>query len=65
MSDGLQVAIVSGGFTVLVALIGWAARANKKDHDQNSHKLDLLLKGHDRIEGKIDGHIGDHARGDV
>ena len=65
MSDGLQVAIVSGGFTVLVALIGWAARMNKKDHDANSHKLDELLRGHDRIENKIDGHIGDHARGDV
>ena len=54
----MQVAIISGGFTVLVALIGWAARANRKDHGKTSDTLN-------RIEGKIDTHINDHARGDV
>ena len=58
MSDAVQVAIVSGGFTVLCALIGWAARANKKDHGETRDTLH-------RIEGKIDTHINDHARGDV
>ena len=58
MSDGVQVAIVSGGFTVLVALIGWAARATKKDHGETRDTLG-------RIESKIDTHINDHARGDV
>lgn len=65
MSQGLWAAIVSGGFGVIVALLGLFARANKRDHNENSGKLDLLLKGHERIEGKIDGHINDHARGDV
>lgn len=65
MNDGIVIAIISGGFTVVVALIGLLARANKKDHDVNGGKLDQLLKGHDRIESKIDTHINDHARGDV
>lgn len=54
----MQVAIVSGGFTVVVALIGWAARATKRDHGETRDTLG-------RIEGKIDTHINDHARGDV
>ena len=58
MSDGVQVAMISGGFTVLVALIGWAARATKKDHGETRDTLG-------RIESKIDTHITDHARGDV
>jgi hypothetical protein len=65
MSQGLWAAVVSGGFGVIIAILGVFARANKRDHNENSGKLDLLLKGHERIEGKIDGHINDHARGDV
>lgn len=65
MSDGLLAAIVSGGFGLVIAILGLFAKANKRDHNENSGKLDLLLKGHERIEGKIDGHINDHAKGDV
>lgn len=65
MSQGLWASVVSGGFGVIIAILGLFARANKRDHNENSGKLDLLLKGHERIEGKIDGHINDHARGDV
>lgn len=65
MSQGLWAAVVSGGFGLIIAILGLFARANKRDHNENSGKLDLLLKGHERIEGKIDGHINDHARGDV
>lgn len=65
MSEGLWAAVVSGGFGVIIAILGLFARANKRDHNENSGKLDLLLKGHERIEDKIDGHINDHARGDV
>ena len=65
MSQGLWAAVVSGGFGVIIAILGLFAKANKRDHNENSGKLDLLLKGHERIEGKIDGHINDHARGDV
>ena len=53
MSDGIIVAIISGGFGVVIALIGLFARANKKDHKENSGKLDYIaellkdhLKGH-------------------
>lgn len=65
MSDGVQVAIVSGGFSVLVVLVSWLLKMTRKDHGQTSAKLDELLRGHERIEGKVDGHINDHARGDV
>lgn len=65
MSEAVLTTVIAGGFTVIVAILGLFARANKRDHNENSGKLDLLLKGHERIEGKIDGHIGDHARGDV
>lgn len=65
MSEGLWAAVVSGGFGVLIAILGLFARANKRDHNENSGKLDQLLRGHDRIESKIDTHINDHARGDV
>jgi hypothetical protein len=65
MSDTVLAAIVTGGFAVIVALLGVFARANRKDHNVNTAKLDELLRGHGRIEGKIDGHINDHAKGDV
>lgn len=65
MSQGLWAAVVSGGFGVIIAILGLFARANKRDHNENSEKLDQLIRGHDRIETKIDGHINDHARGDV
>lgn len=65
MSQGLWASVVTGGFGVIIAILGLFARANKRDHNENSGKLDILLKGHERIEGKIDTHIQDHARGDV
>lgn len=65
MSQGLWASVVTGGFGVIIAVLGLFARVNKRDHNENSGKLDQLLRGHERIEGKIDGHINDHARGDV
>jgi hypothetical protein len=65
MTHGLGAALVTGGFTLVIALLGIFARLNKRDHDVNTGKLDELLRGHERIEEKIDNHIGDHARGDV
>jgi hypothetical protein len=68
----LWAAIVSGGFGVVIALLGLLAKANKREHGENSSKLDRVLEatqnlkdGHSRIESKIDGHINDHAKGDV
>jgi hypothetical protein len=65
MSQGLWAAVVSGGFGVVIAILGIFAKVNKREHGENSAKLDELLRGHNRIETKIDGHINDHARGDV
>ena len=65
MSDGVLQTIIAGGFGVVVAMIGYLAHTNKREHAENGGKLDQLLRGHDRIEGKIDNHINDHAKGDV
>ncbi len=58
MSPEVAVALVSGAFAILVALIEKSRRDNNRDHGDTSRKLD-------RIEDKIDGHIGDHARRDL
>ena len=55
MSPELSAAIVSGAFLVLVAMLERTRRENNRDHGKNADKLD-------RIETKLDGHIGDHAR---
>lgn len=52
MNTSLAVALITGGFTVVVALIQKMAKANKEDH---GHVVWLLQ----RIERKIDRHIGD------
>lgn len=56
MSEGIILAIVTGGFSVIVALIERMRRENARDHGSNSSKLD-------RIESKIDNHVTDHAKG--
>ena len=58
MPPELQAAIVSGGFLVLIAMIERTRRDNNRDHGANSTKLD-------RIEDKLDEHIGDHARANM
>lgn len=72
MSDAVLISIITGGFGVIGSGLALLAKANKREHGENSGKLDRLLEateglkhGHGRIEAKIDGHIGDHARGDV
>ena len=49
----LSTALVTGGFSVVVAMIGYLAHTNKKDHKDNGGKLDYIadllrdhLKGH-------------------
>lgn len=58
MSSEVAAAVVTGGFLVLIALIEKGRRDNNRDHGQNSDKLD-------RIEEKLDEHIGDHARANI
>lgn len=53
MAIELVVALVGGGFAVVVALIGKIGYENKKDHGQVQQVLG-------RIEEKIDKHVENH-----
>jgi len=53
MDAQVVVALVGGGFAVLVALISKIGSDNKKDHGQVHQMLG-------RIEQKIDGHLEHH-----
>jgi hypothetical protein len=53
MSDEIVIALIGGGFSVIVALLELTRRQNNRDHDANGKKLDFLaelfkdhLKGH-------------------
>jgi len=53
MSDEIVIALIAGGFSVIVALLELSRRQNNRDHGENSKKLDYLaelfrdhLKGH-------------------
>lgn len=58
MSEGIIVALISTVGIVLASLIQVLRKENKTDHA-------AVVQGMKRIETKIDGHIGDHARGDL
>jgi len=49
------VALVAGGFTVIVALINRADKTSRKDHAETYQALG-------RIEQKIDGHVINHEK---
>ena len=53
MDTQIVVALVGGGFAVLVALISKTGRDNRKDHG-------VVHRALGRIEEKIDGHVKDH-----
>jgi hypothetical protein len=53
MSDQVLIALIGGGFSVIVGLLEFSRRQNNRDHGENSKKLDYLadlfrdhLKGH-------------------
>jgi len=53
MNDPILIALIGGGFSIIVALIEFTRRQNNRDHGENSKKLDYLaelfrdhLKGH-------------------
>jgi hypothetical protein len=54
MDAQIVVALVGGGFAVLVALISKIGSDNKKDHGQVHQTLG-------RIEEKIDNHVENHS----
>ena len=55
MAEGVVIALVSGGFTVVVALINKLLKENRHDHGIVSDSLN-------RIELKVDRHIENHDR---
>lgn len=57
MSDGVFIAVITGGFGLLGAMLEFARRQNAADHGEVSKSLG-------RIETKIDTHINDHAKGE-
>ena len=58
MTEAIAVAIIGMVGVVLAALIQLGRKENKTDHA-------LVVQGMARIETKIDGHINDHAKGDL
>lgn len=58
MTEAIAVAVIGMVGVVLAALIQLGRKENKIDHA-------LVVQGMARIETKIDGHINDHAKGDL
>lgn len=54
------VALVTGSFGVLVALVERSRRQNHREHGETTERIDWLLRGLGRIEHKIDRHLKDH-----
>ncbi len=57
ISEAIVVALIAASATITTALINKMRKENKNDHN-------LVANSLDRIESKIDEHIGDHARGE-
>jgi hypothetical protein len=53
MSDPVIVALIGGGFTIIVALLELTRRQNNRDHGENSRKLDYLA---DLFRDHLNGH---------
>ena len=53
MGTAVIVALITGGFSVLVALIHRAKKENHADHA-------VVATALGRIEGKLDAHVEDH-----
>ena len=70
MSDTILVAVITGCFGILIALVQKSRKENTRDHGIVAERLESLREDiHDIdadiavIEAKIDGHINDHAVG--
>ena len=55
MAEGVVIALISGGVTVVVALIHKLLKENRHDHGIVANSLN-------RIESKVDRHIENHDR---
>ena len=58
MTEVVIVALITGGFGVLFAILQQFRKENAIDHT-------TVVRTLERVETRIDTHIGDHARGDV
>lgn len=72
MNTEIAVALIVAGFGFLGTLVEVMRRQNNRDHNSNSSRLDEVIRGHKRIERKVEDladrhleHINDHAKGDV
>lgn len=72
MSQEIAVALIIAGFGFLGTLVEVSRRQNNRDHGANSTRLEEVVRGHARIESKVDDlverhldHINDHAKGDI
>lgn len=70
MNDTILVAVITGFFGILIALVQKGRRENIRDHGHVVEKLEQLRYGIEDVdadiqilEAKFDGHINDHAVG--
>ena len=63
MSTPIIVALITGAFAVLVALIQQSRKENKRDHGVVAESLRLVHREVHRVGEKVDRHIEWHAEG--
>ena len=63
MSTPIIVALITGAFGVVVALIQSARRENRSDHAVVANSLKQIHKDIHRVGQKVDRHIEWHAEG--
>lgn len=63
MSTPVVVALITGGFGIIVALIQSSRKENKRDHGVVADSLRQIHKDIHRVGDKVDRHITWHAEG--
>lgn len=63
MSTPVVVALITGAFGIVIALIQSARRENKNDHAVVANSLKQIHKDIHRVGEKVDRHIEWHAQG--
>lgn len=63
MSTPVIVALITGAFAIVVALIQSARRENRDDHATVAQTLHMIHKDVHRVGEKVDRHIEWHAEG--
>jgi hypothetical protein len=63
MSTPVIVALITGGFGIIVALIQSSRRENRRDHGEVADSLRQIHKDIHRVGDKVDRHITWHAEG--